>query len=46
MRRIAALMDTDDSNSDGQTRVAALSQTPYGQKTETAENTVSYPPPV
>jgi putative ABC transport system substrate-binding protein len=27
MRRIAALMDTDDSNSDGQTRVAALRQT-------------------
>src|SRR4051794_31584266 len=27
MRRIAVLMDTDDSNSDGQTRVAALRQT-------------------
>jgi len=27
MSRIAALMDTDDSNSDGQTRVAALKQT-------------------
>src|SRR2546423_6483973 len=27
MRRIAVLMDTDDSNSDGQTRVAALKQT-------------------
>jgi len=26
MRRIAALMDTDDNNSDGQTRVAALRQ--------------------
>jgi putative ABC transport system substrate-binding protein len=24
MRRIAALIDTDESNSDGQTRVAAL----------------------
>src|SRR6185369_2799968 len=27
MRRIAVLMDTEDSNSDGQTRVAALRQT-------------------
>jgi ABC-type uncharacterized transport system substrate-binding protein len=27
MRRIAALMDTDDSNSDGQARIAALRQT-------------------
>src|ERR1700726_3678630 len=27
MRRIAALIDTDESNSDGQTRVAALRQT-------------------
>ena len=26
MRRIAVLMDTDDSNSDGQARVAALRQ--------------------
>jgi putative ABC transport system substrate-binding protein len=26
MRRIAALMDTEDNNSDGQTRIAALRQ--------------------